>query len=67
MSDSDLDNDYVDINEPDEDENVEDIVPKKSGNGRGPDIDWVEIDRFSDVQKYQESEYFKRTFHNEES
>ena len=59
MSDSDSDNDYVDINEPDEDDNVDDIAPKKSGKGRGPDIDWVEIDRFSDVKKYQESEYFK--------
>ena len=51
---SDIDsNDYVDIGEnilaDDSNDNVEAVVTEKaSGKGRGRDIEWIEVERFSD-------------------
>ena len=58
---SDSDSDYVDIAEKVvEEEPVDDTEQTaKTGHGRGRDIDWVEIARYSDSVKYEESEYFK--------
>ena len=55
MSSSDSDLDYVDVND---NEEVENVPPKRAGKGRGPDIEWIEIARFSNVDSYKESEYY---------
>ena len=47
------DDDYVDIGEVtshvDDECIVEVVTSEKSGNGRGKDIEWVEIVRFNDL------------------
>ena len=53
------DDDYVDIGEVtshvDDDCNDEVVTSEKSGNGRGKDIEWVEIARFIEKAEYENS------------
>jgi hypothetical protein len=61
MSDRDSDSDYIDIAEEqlEEEEDVTPEEPSRTGCGRGRDIDWIEVVRFADNDKYKESEYYK--------
>jgi hypothetical protein len=61
MSDKDSDSDYIDIaEEPLADEDVtEEEGTRRTGRGRGKDIDWIEIARFANNAEYKESEYYK--------
>ena len=56
------DDDYVDIGEVtshvDDECSDEVVTSEKSGNGRGKDIEWVEIARFNDKAEYENSHYF---------
>ena len=58
---SDSDSDYVDIAEKVVEEEPFDDTEQtaRTGHGQGRDIDWIEIARYSDSVKYEESEYYK--------
>ena len=60
---SDSDDDYIDIGEVEDDtgddiEERESGAQSKTGNGRGKDIEWVEMARFKDKAAFETSHYF---------
>ena len=62
MSDIDSD-DYVDVGEnvlaDDCNDNVDAVVTEKSGGkGRGRDIEWIEVERFSEKTMYENSPFY---------
>ena len=68
---SDSDDDYIDIGEVEVENDVEESesgVQEKSSNGRGKDIEWIEMARFKDKAAYETSLYFldiRGVFHPE--
>ena len=60
---SDSDSDYFDIGENDGtvvDDDIDDIepAPDRSGKGRGKDIEWLEVARYTDKSTYENSAFF---------
>ena len=59
---SDIDDDFVDVGEnvlnDDFNDNLENAAERTNGKGRGMDIEWLEVERFTDKSCYKNSAFF---------